>query len=197
VASECYLALDKGPINSPFHLLAVPIDHLSCTLDLKDSTFAELERYMGAVASCFASQGLDLVMFERYLKLKGREGGNHCHWNLVGVAKDQNVGPKLKEALSEGSGFAFREMKTKLNREDLREIVGDMEYVLVTLPDGSSLVHPIMRGERVPFNLVREALAKSMGCPERADWKQCRQTDDQEANAVAKFKAIFGQFDLM
>ena len=54
-----------------------------------------------------------------------------------------------------------------------------------------------MRGERVPFNLVREALAKSMGCPERADWKQCRQTDDQEANAVAKFKAIFGQFDLM
>ncbi len=68
---------------------------------------------------------------------------------------------------------------------------------MVTLPDGTSLVHPIMRGERVPFNLVREALATAMGCPERADWKQCKQTMEQEADAVAKFKAVFAKFDLM
>lgn len=41
---------------------------------------------MSALRSCFAAQGLELVGFERYLRLRGK-GGNHCHINLIGIPK--------------------------------------------------------------------------------------------------------------
>ena len=45
--------------------------------------------------------------------------------------------------------------------------VGEGEYFLALLPDGSRLVHPIAFGERHPLNFGREVLAELAGEPER------------------------------
>ena len=204
VAGESYCALDKGPI-TPFHVLVVPIDHVSSTLQLKDTTFAEMVKYAEALSLCFASQGLEIVIFERYLKLKGREGGNHCHYNIVGIPKsDTNLKDYFKGAASE-IGFNFLDLVKEKHsglgaptfREQMQELVGDMEYILVVLPDGTSLVHPIMRGERIPYNFLRDVLASALGSPDRGDWKACKQSREKEDDMLARFKAKFSEYDIM
>jgi hypothetical protein len=45
--------------------------------------------------------------------------------------------------------------------------VGEGEYFLALLPDGSRLVHPIAFGERFPLNYGREVLAELAGVPHR------------------------------
>lgn len=45
--------------------------------------------------------------------------------------------------------------------------VGDGEYFVALLPDGSRLVHPIAYGERFPLNFGREVFAELAGVPER------------------------------
>lgn len=45
--------------------------------------------------------------------------------------------------------------------------VGEGEYFVALLPDGSRLVHPIPFGERFPLNYGREVLAELAGEPER------------------------------
>lgn len=41
-------------------------------------------------------------------------------------------------------------------REALRQAVGDGEYFVAVLPDGSRLVHAITRGDKHPLNFGRE-----------------------------------------
>ena len=50
-----YVALDKGPIN-PHHVLILPIEHRSSSLTLSSAAFGELERYLSALRTCFASK---------------------------------------------------------------------------------------------------------------------------------------------
>ena len=199
VGKESYCALDKGPI-TPYHMLVVPIDHASSTMELQDTTFAEMKAYVGSLCRCFSSQGLELVMFERYLKLKGREGGNHCHYNVVGIPKE--AAEQLASDFKSGSANFLKLKDDFLGKSDfrggLRELVGDGEYLLLVLPSGETLAKPIMRGERMPFNFMRDTVARCMGCPERGDWKMCRKASkEQEEQSVAKFKATFVDYDLM
>ena len=49
------MVLDKGPI-SDSHVLVLPVEHFPSQLSLSASSFAEMERYLSALRSCFASQ---------------------------------------------------------------------------------------------------------------------------------------------
>lgn len=46
---------DKGPIVDS-HVLVLPVEHYPSQLSLSASSFAEMERYLSALRSCFASQ---------------------------------------------------------------------------------------------------------------------------------------------
>lgn len=50
-----YIAMDKGPINDR-HVLILPIEHRSNSLALSAGAYIELERYLSALRSCFASK---------------------------------------------------------------------------------------------------------------------------------------------
>eukprot|EP00798_Chlamydomonas_sp_ICE-L_P008737 gene8737-33599_t len=85
VGEEAYIAVDKGAINDS-HVLVVPIEHYPSSAALKPETFIEVEKYLSALRSCYASQGRELIAFERFLALR-KSGGNHCHINVIGVPK--------------------------------------------------------------------------------------------------------------
>ena len=70
-----------------------------------------------------------------------------------------------------------------------------MEYVIVGLSGGRILFHPIMRGERLPMNLARDAVASAVGRPERGDWKNCKSSPEEEEKLVAGLKSAFAKFD--
>ena len=58
---ESYVALDKGAITDS-HVLVLPIEHFPSSLHLSASAFAEMERYLSSLRTCFASQVLHLLV---------------------------------------------------------------------------------------------------------------------------------------
>ena len=55
LGEESYVALDKGAITDS-HVLVLPIEHFPSSLHLSASAFAEMERYLSALRTRFASQ---------------------------------------------------------------------------------------------------------------------------------------------
>lgn len=200
VGQESYIALDKGPIEGSSHVLILPIEHHACSLDLPPSTMDEMTRYMSALSSYFASQGRAMVGFERFMRLR-KSGGNHCHINVIGVPL--NIANTVKDAFvhaGKRQGHTFTEVQaseTQDMQDSIRDIVGDGEYFCAILPDGSRLVHPISYGERHPLSFGREVLADLMGTPERADWKMCKMSPQEEVNNAEQFKLNFKSYDIM
>ncbi len=80
----------------------------------------------------------------------------------------------------------------------MQALVGRGEYFMGILSDGSALVHPLGKGERMPMQLGREILAELAGKEDKADWRKCA-AGDQEAEAARAeaFKAWFKAFDIM
>lgn len=199
VGEECYLAMDKGAIHDT-HCLLLPIEHFPSSMGLSRTTWAEAERYLSALRSAFAAQGREVVAFERHVTLK-RIGGNHCHINVVGVPRA--AAGKAREAFqshARASGFELQYVAPATGealRSRLRELVGDGEYFAALLPDGGWLVRPILRGERHNLNFGREVLAQLLGTPDRADWKNCVVSVEQEQQRAGRLKELFKPFDLM
>lgn len=52
-------------------------------------------------------------------------------------------------------------------RSALQQVVGDFEYFLGILPDGSGLAAPLNPGFKAPIQLGRQVLAQLAGAPER------------------------------
>lgn len=47
------------------------------------------------------------------------------------------------------------------------------------------------------MNLGREVLAQLAGAPERADWKACSVSQEEEAARTEQFKTTFKPYDIM
>ena len=95
--------------------------------------------------------GLELVAFERYLALR-KSGGNHCHVNAMGVSPAAAKRARgAFEAAASAAGFELSPLPApgpgEGSRKGVSEVVGDSEYFMALLPDGSRLVRAIMRGE--------------------------------------------------
>eukprot|EP00208_Stichococcus_sp_RCC1054_P002085 CAMPEP_0206146064 /NCGR_PEP_ID=MMETSP1473-20131121/29358_1 /ASSEMBLY_ACC=CAM_ASM_001109 /TAXON_ID=1461547 /ORGANISM="Stichococcus sp, Strain RCC1054" /LENGTH=638 /DNA_ID=CAMNT_0053542501 /DNA_START=442 /DNA_END=2358 /DNA_ORIENTATION=+ len=199
VGEECYVAVDKGAINDG-HVLVVPIEHFPNTLGISPKAHAEMDRYLTALASCYAAQGKEAVTFERFMAFR-KSGGNHCHVNVVPAPAAHaararevfdkaaaSIGAEFTE-LPKASGEAFRSY--------LKRAVGDDEYLRVGLPGGVQLVHPIRRGERFPINFGRDVASAIAGTPDRADWKKCSVDAAEETARTERFKASFKAHDIM
>ncbi|KAI0723917.1 nuclear protein [Cerioporus squamosus] len=209
IGSECYVTLPKGQIipthqgadhpNVPRvpgggHVLIVPITHyptyLSIPPDLAEPIVDETEKYKSALRAMYAKHGAVAVCFE-----VGRMSakGGHAHVQVVPIPS------KLKNAVED----AFNEEARALNiafeddpDEALRACAGGRGgYFRVDLPDGKKLVH-LMR-DHGPFSIQfgRQVLVSILGMADRFDWKACTQSEEEDKEDVAAFKAAFAPFD--
>lgn len=201
VGDEVYLALDKGPI-TPNHVLLVPVEHMSSSLALSGPALAELERYLAALRGAARARGMVAVGFERFLRLRGR-GGNHCHVNMILV--EEGAAGRTEEAFRaacQASGVSLHHVAAvggdaEGTRAALLDAVGDCEYIMAFLPDGSRLIAPLLGGVRLPMSLGREVLADLAGVPTRADWKAATAEPAEVQRNVEAFKRLFKPFDPM
>eukprot|EP00775_Hariotina_reticulata_P001625 gene1625-1965_t len=186
VGEEVYLALDKGPI-TPHHCLIIPIEHYPSWAAMPQAAAAEAGRQ-------------SLVGFERHLKLRSK-GGNHAHINTVGISKTaaEEAGEVFKQLAGE-AGLQLQEVPAvdgQLDVAALQQLVGDGEYFLGVLPDGSGLAANLVPGQRAPMQLGRQILAQLAGCPDRADWKACTTSSEEEQKAAEDFRDWFKPYDVM
>ncbi len=75
-------------------------------------------------------------------------------------------------------------------------MVGQGEFFMAMLPDGSVLLRALTPADRC-MTLGREVLAQLTGVPERADWKQCKVTAEEETANTEAFKDSFKDYDIM
>lgn len=94
MADECYLAVPKGGLHAD-HALIVPIAHAGSWLDLPDSTRNEMQRYKEALSRCFGARGKRLLVYERFVAVRGE--APHMHLQVVPVSEDRGA-PALAAA---------------------------------------------------------------------------------------------------
>lgn len=52
-----------------------------------------------------------------------------------------------------------------------------------------------LQGQRHPLMFAREVVANLLGMPERADWKNCALSVEEETATANKFKELFKPYD--
>jgi len=65
----------------------------------------------------------------------------------------------------------------------------------VELPDGTLLLHMLGSGEKFPAQFGREVLAGLLSMADRADWRNCKLSKEEEIKMVDDFKQGFQEFD--
>ncbi|GMH33389.1 hypothetical protein BSKO_01223 [Bryopsis sp. KO-2023] len=200
VGAECYIAMDKGPISSD-HVLIIPTSHHCNTLHMPQGCYTELCGYISALRSMFAASGRSLVAFERFLRLK-RTGGSHCIFSVISIPAEKEAEAKktfMNMCRSHGLDLMCVENKEGqvMEREEVLDLVGDEEYFMALMPDGTRLVRPVTRMDRLPVTFGREVLSLLVGKPERTNWKICVGSEEEERARVERFRKTFAPFDIM
>ncbi|KAH8099564.1 nuclear protein [Cristinia sonorae] len=210
IGSECYVTLPKGQIipthtKSSFpsgkiptvpgggHVLIVPITHYptyaSIPPDLSGPIIQETKSYKSALFSFYAKHAAHPVSFE-VGRLSAK--GGHAHVQVVPVPQTITADTIANAFTSEGTRLG---VEFEIEETEREGVTGDRGYFRVELPDGRKLVHWLRDG--VPFSIQfgRQVLVGLLGIPERFDWKECSQSDDEDREDAEAFTAAFSPFD--
>eukprot|EP00735_Rhodelphis_limneticus_P008038 TRINITY_DN20789_c0_g1::TRINITY_DN20789_c0_g1_i1::g.10717::m.10717 TRINITY_DN20789_c0_g1::TRINITY_DN20789_c0_g1_i1::g.10717 ORF type:complete len:225 (-),score=33.99,sp/Q84WU9/C3H64_ARATH/35.59/2e-37,CwfJ_C_1/PF04677.10/2.2e-28,CwfJ_C_2/PF04676.9/4.6e-15 TRINITY_DN20789_c0_g1_i1:203-805(-) len=187
IGTEAYVALPKGGIVSD-HVLILPVEHFPSTDKFPPSVQKEIDQLIQSVLAMYRSQKQVGVVLDRNVNVKGHQ---HAHLQVVPVPealKDQVESVLLEEGQA-------RRMTFRLKPEGLtiQEFVEGSEYFAVTLPDGRIYVQKVGQ-ERHSLQFGRELMAKVLGKPERANWKECQLPKNAEEMLANSFKMRFGPF---
>ncbi|KAL6005948.1 hypothetical protein ACLOJK_039993 [Asimina triloba] len=72
---------------------------------------------------------------------------------------------------------------------------GKSTFFYVELPEGTILYHSVGAQEKFPAQFGREVLAGMLNMTERADWRNCKLSKEEETQMVESFKKQFEEFD--
>jgi len=195
IGEAYYCALAKGPL-VPNHVLMIPVEHCPSTLMMPSEAEVELGRYKNALVKYFEKQGKTAVFFEWVSQ-------NSRHANLQAVPvpfPKADAVNKIFHLAAKKLGFEFSMVNpdggAKVARESLishSESKSSLFYV--ELPEGKILLHNIDSNEKFPAQFGREVLAGLLSMPDRADWRNCKLSKEEEIQMVDDFKHSFGEFD--
>ncbi|ESQ42724.1 hypothetical protein EUTSA_v10013022mg [Eutrema salsugineum] len=194
VGESFYCALPKGSLVDD-HILIIPIEHLPNTLVLSPEGESELGRYKNSLRNCYKNQGNDAVFFELVSKRV-----SHANLQVVPVPSSRvRLLPKIFSLAAEKLGFKLVTKKFSDSSEGRKylqkEYNADLGLFYVELPDGTVLSHTLEENEVFPAQFGREVLAGLLKIPDRADWRNCKINQEEEAKLAEEFKKQFQEFD--
>ena len=148
-------------------------------------------RYKAALQALFAKYHAHPVAFE-VGRISGR--GGHAHVQVVPVPRTISAEDIASAFKAEGDrsrvDFEFEDADSEVPAHP-----GDRGYFRVELPDGRRMVHWLKDGVPFPIQFGRQVLVALLGMPERFDWKECVQSDDEDREDAQRFKEAFKAFD--
>ncbi|KAL6599316.1 hypothetical protein ACP70R_045810 [Stipagrostis hirtigluma subsp. patula] len=190
-----YCALAKGPL-VPNHVLMIPVEHCPSTLMMSPEAEAELERYKNALGRYFEKQGKTAVYFEWV-----SQHSRHANLQAVPVPLSKaDAVKKIFQLAAKRLGFEFSVVNpdgdANQGRESLRsQYESKSSLFYVELPEGRILLHTIDGTEKFPAQFGREVLAGLLSMADRADWRNCKLSKEEEIRMVDDFKQGFREFD--
>ncbi|KAI9446701.1 CwfJ C-terminus 1-domain-containing protein-like protein [Lactarius indigo] len=206
IGEECYLTFPKGklmPTQNPGqyqdaeipnvpgggHVLIVPIAHCM-TLDtvsseLRTSVLGECDRYQAALRALYAKYDATAVFFET-----GRISGRGGHAHIQAVPLPLSLQDRVETAFRDAGKLHGIEFNADESDNGERE-----SYFRVELPSGRRLAYRNQGGLPFSVQFGRNVLASLLKIDERADWKTCLQSEEDDKADVLAFKTAFSPFD--
>ncbi|BFG39723.1 hypothetical protein CerSpe_259970 [Prunus speciosa] len=194
IGEHYYCALAKGPLVED-HVLLIPIGHSPNTLSLPSECEIELGKFQDALKQYYKKQGKDVVFFEWASKRT-----THANLQAVPVPSAKSAAVQnIFNLAAEKLGFKFETTKSG-NNSDGRKMLRtqfdrNLSFFYVQLPDGTILSHSIEENERFLPQFGREVIAGLLNKADRADWRNCTDSKEEEAKMAADFKSGFEEFD--
>ncbi|XP_078138158.1 CWF19-like protein 1 [Centroberyx gerrardi] len=189
IGSHCYLALAKGAL-TPHHVLVLPIGHYQSVVELSSEVVQEMERYKSALKKFYKSKGERCVLFERNYR------SQHLQLQAVPVPLDRCTTEDIKEAFMVQAQEQQMELMEIPEHTDLKQIAPPgTPYFYVELDSGEKLFYRIQK--HFPLQFGREVLASEavLNIPTRADWKECKQSREEEEEWSARLRDEFQPYD--
>ncbi|XP_045066550.1 CWF19-like protein 1 isoform X2 [Coregonus clupeaformis] len=189
IGTHCYLALAKGSL-TPQHVLVLPIGHCQSVVELSSEVVKELDRYKMAVRTFYKSRGQRCVLFERNYH------SQHLQIQVVPVPEDKCTTEDIKEAFMLQAQEQNMELMEIPQHTDLQQIAPPgTPYFYVELDSGEKLFYRILKN--FPLQFGREVLASEavLNVPERADWRECKQSREEEESLSKQLRDDFQPYD--
>ncbi|XP_015239406.1 PREDICTED: CWF19-like protein 1, partial [Cyprinodon variegatus] len=186
---RCYLALAKGPL-TPRHVLILPIGHYQSVVELSSEVVEEMEKYKTALKNFYKSKGERCVVFERNYK------SQHLQLQVVPVPLNRCTTEDIKEAFMVQAQEQNMELMEIPQHTDLKQIAPPgTPYFYVELDSGEKLYYRIQKN--FPLQFGREVLASEvlLNIPTRADWKECKQSREEEEDGCKRLRDDFQPYD--
>nr|XP_057921782.1 CWF19-like protein 1 isoform X2 [Doryrhamphus excisus] len=189
IGTHCYLALAKGGL-TPGHVLILPVGHYQSVVDLASEVLLEMDKYKAALRSFYKSRGERCVIFERNYR------SQHLQLQVVPVPLDRCTTEDIKEAFVVQAQEQQMELMEIPQHSDLKQIAPPgTPYFYVELDTGEKLFYRIHK--HFPLQFGREVLASEavLNIPTRADWKECKQSREEETAACSRLRDHFQPYD--
>ncbi|XP_019367728.1 PREDICTED: CWF19-like protein 1 isoform X2 [Gavialis gangeticus] len=189
IGTHCYLALAKGGLSND-HVLILPIGHYQSVVELSSEVVEEVEKYKSALKKFFQSKGKRYVLFERNYR------SQHLQLQVIPVSLTCCASEDIKESFIVQAQEQQIELLELPEHSDIKQIAQPgTPYFYVELDTGEKLFHRIKKN--FPLQFGREVLASEaiLNIPDRADWRQCKSTKEEEAALSKAFREDFEPFD--
>ncbi|XP_056131910.1 CWF19-like protein 1 [Lampris incognitus] len=189
IGAHCYLALAKGGL-TPHHVLILPIGHYQSVVELSSEVVEEMEKYKTTLKKFYRSKGERCVIFERNYR------SQHLQIQVVPVPLDKCATEDIKEAFMVQGQEQQMELMEIPEHTDLKQIAPPgTPYFYVELDSEEKLFYRIQK--HFPLQFGREVLASEavMNIPTRADWKECKQTREEEEECSKRLRDDFQPYD--
>ncbi|KAI8828166.1 CwfJ C-terminus 1-domain-containing protein-like protein [Chytriomyces cf. hyalinus JEL632] len=192
IQEETYIACAKGGL-SPWggHLLIVPVGHFGSRADIMDKSpevLKEMDASRDTISKAVEEQTGDVaVFFEVYPGGSGRMHHMHVQAVPIPAAMQYKIRDLFLQAATRDSLVAMPEGAIPADPST--------PYVRIELPDKGQvlvLTLPVNGDPRTYFNqqFARRVLADALGFPDKANWKRCVVSQEEEgafATSMKKF----------
>ncbi|GAV77689.1 CwfJ_C_2 domain-containing protein/CwfJ_C_1 domain-containing protein [Cephalotus follicularis] len=194
VGENYYCALAKGPLVQD-HVLMIPIEHSPNTLSLSPECEIELGRYQNSLKMYYKNQGKTAVFFE-WVSIRNI----HANLQVVPIPSSRVAAVQdIFNLAAEKLGFNFVAMKFNSNSEGRKSLRSNFDrnssIFYVELPGGMILSHLVEENVRFPAQFGREVLAGLLNMADRADWRNCKLSKEEETKMAENFKKQFEECD--
>ncbi|KAG9455617.1 hypothetical protein H6P81_000125 [Aristolochia fimbriata] len=193
IGESCYCALAKGQLVED-HVLVIPVEHCANMVSFTQEAAKELQRYKSALRNYFKKQGKAVVYYE-WLP------SSHANLQVVPIPKGKAAdvrGHFLSAA--KNLGLEFEVINPSGDHDEVRKLLesgmdGRSNIFYVELPEGTILSLSVGEKEKFPVQFGREVLADLLNLKERADWRNCKLSKEDETKIAEDFKKQFEEFD--
>ncbi|CAG9795733.1 unnamed protein product [Diatraea saccharalis] len=187
VGTHCYLALARGPL-TPYHTLILPIAHHQALTRAPDEVIEEIKLFKKALTDFFNTMKMDVVFYERNYHT------THMQIQVVPVPKECSL--QILEVFQDEAGINSIQMEVLPPYTEINQVtLPGAPYFHAELPTGEQLYAKPKKN--FPLQFGRDVLSSPpiLNCDDKADWRQCLLSREEEISHVNNFREKFRPFD--